>query len=87
MFPKDSAFGQRQKAMDAAAGQDSMEFSSAMPPLRTPEENQRIATGPKGVHIPLKEFEDWLDELDSLSDMRGGEAITDLKIRMQSFLR
>jgi hypothetical protein len=79
MFPKDSAFKQTQSAMDQAAG---------MPPLRTPEQNREAAIGQNRaiVSIPSHEFENWLAELDALSDMRGGEAILDLKLRMQSFL-
>lgn len=79
MFPKDSPF---YNPMDQGAGIE--------PPLRTPEENQRIAderrANPKSVTVPLIEYERWIEDLDALSDMRGGEAISDVALNMRSYL-
>lgn len=79
MFPRDSAFNQ-------GAGQDPMEFSSAMPPLRTPEENRRIADerrkdGP--VSIPLDVLEGWIRSIELIEN--DGDAI-DMANELRSYL-
>ncbi len=83
-FPRDSAFSQ-------AAGIPSREEQEAFNvPVRTPEENRRIADeqAAKRTHvsIPITEYEDWIESLKAASDMRGGEELLDLALEMEVYL-
>jgi len=79
MFPKDSAFKreeQRRQAMEAAAG--------ITPPLRTPEENQRIAASrPSRAFVPVSDLERWANDIDAIGDQWNLE---DLANEIRSYL-
>jgi hypothetical protein len=65
MFPRNSAFHEDQRA------RESREADALFPPpLRTPEENRRIADAnreePK-ISIPVKVFEEWVADLEYLA--------------------
>lgn len=90
-FPKNSAFGQHddmvRNAMEQAAGEVKVE-----PGL---EPYQRVGMSlepnmqrhvPDQVTIPQAVYEEWLYQLEGLSDMRGGEEIGYIVDQMRSHL-
>lgn len=53
-------------------------------PEDKPEPHPHVSAEPDGVWVPTAVFEQWVDQLDRLSDMRGGEEIGYLVDQMRS---
>lgn len=78
MFPKKSAFGQHEDAMNQAAG------IVRHPMAQTPEENQRLAAlRPRTASIHIATLEQWVHSLELAEN--GGD-IQDVLMDMRSYL-
>lgn len=86
MFPKKSAFGQHEDAMNQAAGivplGDFPHTASGAEDSRRPGGIEPL----RYVSIPKDVYDEWIEQLEVLSDMRGGEQLSYLADQMRSHL-